>query len=144
LQLQSRTQIAAWQFSTASAVTGSILLRSSNCSSAAGAAENIDGQLTNLVAEALGRKSGFFLCDEATATLEAIGTSETPLARSSRPGMDRQAIANGGRAPQYSHWQVHFDGDVQQDKDELIGVRRQLSVRSQLAVHWRRRTFAEV
>src|SRR5207249_262856 len=48
---------------------------------------------------------------------------------------DRQALANGGRVVQvFLTGEPHFDGDVHQDRDELIGIRRELNVRSQLAV----------
>jgi signal transduction histidine kinase len=93
--------------------------------------------VANLVADALGAdKVDAFLHDEATATLVAVGVSETPLGHKQRAlGLDRQALANGGRVAQvFLTGQAYADGDVQQDKEELIGIRRELNVRSQLAV----------
>ena len=93
--------------------------------------------VANLVAEALGaEKVDAFLHDEATATLVAVGVSETQMGRRQRAlGLDRLAIANGGRVAQvFVTGEAHFDGDVQQDKEELIGVRRELNVRSQLVI----------
>ena len=93
--------------------------------------------VANLVAEALcADKVDAFLYDEVTSTLVAVGVSETQLGQKQRAlGLDRQAIANGGRVAQvFLTGQAHADGDVQQDQEELIGIRRELNVRSQLAV----------
>jgi len=56
----------------------------------------------NLVSEALGaERVDAFLHDEATATLVAVGTSANQLGQRQRAyGLDRQAIADGGRSVQ--------------------------------------------
>ncbi|GAC1320000.1 MAG: hypothetical protein NVSMB2_15690 [Chloroflexota bacterium] len=91
----------------------------------------------NLVADALSaEKVDAFLEELGTRTLVAVGTSATPLGHKQRAlGLDRQAIVNGGRIAQvFENGQTHFDTDVQKDDQELIGVRRDLNVRSQIAV----------
>jgi two-component system OmpR family sensor kinase len=90
-----------------------------------------------LVAKALGaEKVDAFVYEEQTDTLVAVGTSKTPLAAKQRAsGLDRQAIANGGRAVQvFLTGEPYIDGEVQHDQAELIGVRRGLDIRSHIAV----------
>ena len=93
--------------------------------------------VATLLAQALdAEKVDAFLHDPATATLNAIGTSDTPLGHKQKArGLDHQPVANGGRTVQvFLTGQAHFSGDVQNDARELIGIRRELSVRSQVAV----------
>lgn len=91
----------------------------------------------NLVAEALGAdKVDAFLEESETRTLVAVGTSATPLGHKQRRlGLDRLPTANGGRIAQvFETGQTHADADVQKDDQELIGIRRDLNVRSHIAV----------
>jgi|SRR5579859_4421310 len=139
LELDSRTQVAAWAVEHGlhggqdRLLTTLERLLEAQPATVKAALDHVSG----LVAEALGAdKVDAFLYDDATATLVAVGTSDTPLGQKQHAlGLDRQPIANGGRAAQvFVTGKPHFDGDVQQDKEELIGIRRELNVRSQLAV----------
>jgi signal transduction histidine kinase len=139
LELDSRTQIAAWAVEHGlhggqdRLLTMLERLLEMQPLTVKAAMDHV----ANLVAEALGAdKVDAFLFDEATSTLVAVGISETQLGQKQRAlGLDRQAIANGGRVAQvYLTGQAHADGDVLQDRQELIGIRRELGVRSQLAV----------
>jgi DNA-binding CsgD family transcriptional regulator len=138
LELDSRTQVAAW--AVENGLHGgqdrllTMLERLLEMQPAT--VKSAMDHVANLVAEALGAdKVDAFLHNEATATLVAVGISETPLGHKQRAlGLDHQALANGGRVAQvFLTGQAHADGDVQQDKDELIGIRHELNVRSQLA-----------
>lgn len=139
LDLDSRTQIAAWAISEGVhggqdrlLTTLERLLEVQPASVSA-----VMDHVATLVAEALdAEKVDAFLHDAATATLCAVGTSETPLGRKQKAtGLDRQQIANGGRAVQvFVTGESHFNGNVQEDEAELIGIRRELGVRSQIAV----------
>jgi DNA-binding CsgD family transcriptional regulator len=94
-------------------------------------------EAATLIAEELGtEKVDAFLHDPATDTLVAVGASETPLARKQAAvGLNRQPIANGGRAVQiFQTGSPHLDGSVENDEEELVGVRRVLEVRSQIGV----------
>ncbi len=93
--------------------------------------------VATLVAQALdAEKVDAFLHDATSATLYAVGVSDTALGhKQEAAGLDRQPIANGGRMAQvFVTGEPHFNGDVQSDDEELIGIRRELGVRSQLAV----------
>jgi two-component system OmpR family sensor kinase len=139
LELESRTQIAAWavehglhggQDRLLTTLEELLEMRPTTL------AEAMD-QAANLVSEALSaEKVDAFVHDETTATLVAIGVSATLLGQRQRAsGLDRQAVANGGRAAQvFLSGQAHIDGDVQKDEEELPGIRRGLNVRSQIAV----------
>jgi two-component system OmpR family sensor kinase len=139
LELESRTQIAAWavehglhggQDRLLTTLEGLLEMQPTTLK------EAMD-QAANLVSEALSaEKVDAFVHDEATATLVAVGVSATPLGQRQRAsGLDRLAIANGGRAAQvFLSGQAHIDGDVEKDEEELIGIRRGLNVRSQIAV----------
>jgi two-component system OmpR family sensor kinase len=139
LELESRTQIAAWavehglhgaQDRLLTTLEGLLEIQPATLK------EAMD-QAANLVSEALSaEKVDAFVHDETTATLVAVGVSATQLGQRQRAsGLDRQAVANGGRAAQvFLSGQPHIDGDVQKDEEELIGVRRGLNVRSQIAV----------
>lgn len=139
LELDSRTQIAAWALEHGlhggqdRLLTTLERLLEVEPASVRAAMDHV----ATLVAEALGAdKVDAFLYEEATTSLVALGTSDTPLGDKQRAsGLDRQAIANGGRSAQvFVTGQPHCDSDVQQDKEELVGIRRELNVRSQLAV----------
>src|SRR5689334_1031490 len=94
-------------------------------------------QVATLVAEALdAEKVDAFVHDAATATLDAVGTSVTPLgSKQKATGLDHLPLANGGRTVQvFLTGRPHFDAQVQDDDEELSGIRRELGVRSQIAV----------
>src|SRR5437879_3637096 len=101
LELDSRTQIAAWAVEHGlhggqdRLLTMLERLLEVQPTTVKGAMN----QVANLVAEALDAdKVDTFLHDQATGSLVAIGVSETPLGQKQRVlGLDRQAIANGGR-----------------------------------------------
>jgi DNA-binding CsgD family transcriptional regulator len=87
------------------------------------------------VAEALGAdKVDAFLLEPATATLVALGVSDTPMGRRQQEiGLDRLPLANGGRSTQvFANGEPFCDGAVDQDAEELRGIREGLGVRSQL------------
>src|SRR6266498_1208216 len=93
--------------------------------------------VATLVAEALdAEKVDAFLHDSTNATLIAIGTSDTPLGHKQQATrLDRQPVANGGRSVQvFLTGEAHFSGDVLDDEGELTGIRRELGIRSQIAV----------
>ncbi|HEY3058826.1 MAG TPA: LuxR C-terminal-related transcriptional regulator [Chloroflexota bacterium] len=77
-------------------------------------------------------KIDVFLYQDASATLVAMGTSDTPVARRQKQlGLDRQAIANGGRVVDVFQTGVPvLEGHVDQDRGELPGVREALAARS--------------
>jgi two-component system, OmpR family, sensor kinase len=139
LELESRTQVAAWAVEHGLHGGQDRLLTTLE--------QLLDVEPTplkaamtrvaDLVAEALGaQKVDAWLHDQATATLVVVGTTSTQLAQKQQAcGLDRQTLASGGRVVRvFLTGQAHFDGDVQRDEEELIAVRRELNVRSQMAV----------
>jgi two-component system, OmpR family, sensor kinase len=91
----------------------------------------------SLIADVLGAgKVDAFLHEQETDTLVAVGASNTPMGHKQRAvGLDRQPIANGGRAVQiFQTGSPFLDGSVDKDSEELIGVRQTLGVRSQIGV----------
>jgi len=139
LDVESRTQIATWAFEEGLHGGQDRLLTTLErlLEVQPASMDAVMDHVATLVAEALDAdKVDAFLHDQETATLAAIGTSETPLGRKQQAtGLDRQQLANGGRMAQvFLTGEAHFDGDVQNDADELIGIRRELGVRSQIAV----------
>ncbi len=87
--------------------------------------------------EAVGaEKVDVFLNQSDTATLVAMGTSDTPMARRQKElGLDRQPLANGGRAAHvFETGDAYWNGHVDQDQEELRGVREGLGVRSAINV----------
>lgn len=77
-----------------------------------------------------------FMHDAATASLFAMGVSETPMAERQRAlGLDRLALANGGRVVEVFLGGGHYICcDVQADEVELLGMRVSLGIQSSLAV----------
>jgi signal transduction histidine kinase len=139
LELDSRTQIAAW--AVEHGLHGGqdrLLTTLERLLEVQPTTLKVDmDHAANLVASALEAENvDAFLLDEATATLVAVGTSDTPLGRKQHVvGLDRQALADGGRTVQvFVTGQAHFDGAMHDDEAELIGLRRGLNVRSQIAV----------
>jgi two-component system, OmpR family, sensor kinase len=77
-------------------------------------------------------KVDVLLYEAASDSLVALGVSDTPLARLEQArGLDRMPLANEGRAVEVFRTGVaRYDGFVDQDEQELIGVRAGLGVRS--------------
>jgi two-component system OmpR family sensor kinase len=89
------------------------------------------------IAEALAcDKVDAFLLDEATQTLEAIGTSDTPMGQTQHAlGLNLLPLANGGRIVEcFNTGKSRIDGKVDEDPEELRGIVEGLGVRSTLAV----------
>jgi DNA-binding CsgD family transcriptional regulator len=99
-------------------------------------AVNLDSALNDaaqIVAEALGAdKVDAFVCEPATETLVARGTSDTPMGRRQHAlGLHRLPLADGGRAARvYRSGEDHVDGHVDEDPVELEGIKTGLGVRS--------------
>lgn len=94
-------------------------------------------QVSQLVAEVLGaEKVDAFLHEPTTDTLVAVGTSATEMGRQQRAiGLDRQPLANGGRAVEvYRNGGHYFCNDVQADDGELLGLRKGLGIQSTISV----------
>jgi two-component system OmpR family sensor kinase len=77
-----------------------------------------------------------FLYDAARDSLFAVGTSNQPLsAQQRRLGLDVLPISNGGRAVQVFQTGATFaTGRLDQDPEELLGVKEALAVRSEVGV----------
>jgi signal transduction histidine kinase len=94
-------------------------------------------QAADVVADATGaEKVDVFLHEPSTATLVAQGVSTTPLAhRQQALGLDRQPLANGGRAARtFRTGEEFLTGRSDLDGEELPGVAGALGVRSTLLV----------
>ena len=90
-------------------------------------------QASQLVTETLNAdKVDAFLYEAATESLVALGTSDTPMGRHQQAiGMDRLPLANGGRSVEvFRTGRCYLSGQVDQDPDELKGVKEGLGVRS--------------
>jgi DNA-binding CsgD family transcriptional regulator len=90
---------------------------------------------SDLVAEALGAdKVDVFLHQAASDSLVALGTSRTPMGREQhRLGLDRQPLANGGRAAAvYLAGEPFLQARADEDPEELKGIVEGLGVRSGL------------
>jgi signal transduction histidine kinase len=90
-------------------------------------------QASQVVAETLGAdKVDIFLYDPAVDTLVAVGTSDTPMGRRQVAlGLNRLPLSNGGRTVQvFQTGKCYNSGHVEQDPDELRGVKEGLGVRS--------------
>jgi two-component system OmpR family sensor kinase len=92
---------------------------------------------SDVVADALGSdKVDAFLYDPTRDSLVAVGTSNQPLsARQKKLGLDVLPLSNGGRVVQvYRTGQTFSHGRLQDDPDELRGVKEALGVRSEVGV----------
>jgi DNA-binding CsgD family transcriptional regulator len=90
-----------------------------------------------IVSDVLGAdKVDVFLYDPARESLVARGTSNTPMGRRQREiGMDRLPLSGRGRAAEvFESGQMFCSGHVDEDLQELIGIRQGLGVRSQVSV----------
>jgi two-component system, OmpR family, sensor kinase len=98
--------------------------------------ESLD-QASTLVAEALNcDKVDTFLFDPSINSLVAHGVSNTPMGiKQQRLGLATLPIANGGRSARvYLTGEPYLCGHVDEDPDELPGIKGPLGVRSAVAV----------
>ncbi len=81
-------------------------------------------------------KTDVFLYESAVDTLVAMGTSDTPMGRKEIAlGLDRLAVSNGGKAVAVFQTGVpYLSGHVEQDPDELRGIKDALGIRSAIVV----------
>jgi two-component system, OmpR family, sensor kinase len=94
-------------------------------------------QAAQLVAGALGADNvEALLYEPSSQSLVVVGTSGTDLSHKEQAaGLDRLPLAGGGRVVEvFQSGQPHRDGDVRHDLQELVGIRHELQVRSQMAV----------
>ena len=94
-------------------------------------------QASDLVAATLGAdKVDVFVNDPSIDTLVALGTSDTLMGRRQIAlGLNRLPLSNGGRASQVFQWGNPYRCQhVDEDPEELRGVKHSLGVRSVLMV----------
>ncbi|RKI70309.1 GAF domain-containing protein [Corallococcus sp. AB049A] len=92
---------------------------------------------SQLISELLNAdKVDVFLIEHSSQTLVAVGTSQTPMGHLQKAlGLDRMPLANGGRAVQVYETEAPFiSGRVEEDPEELPGIKHRLGVRSALMV----------
>jgi two-component system OmpR family sensor kinase len=77
-----------------------------------------------------------FLLDESRAALVAVGTSDTPLGKRQKAlGLDVLPLANGGRLVEtFRTGKTYVTGRADLDDQELVGIVRELGVRSEINV----------
>ncbi len=91
----------------------------------------------NEIAGSIGAdKVDAFLYDAERDTLSAIGSSTQELSRLQRNhGLDQLALANGGRSVEvFRTGESFIDGRVDEDREELRGIRDVLRIRSTIGV----------
>ena len=91
----------------------------------------------DIVTEVLGAdKVDIFLYEASTGSLVARGISDTPMGHKEREiGMDRLPLAGYGRSVEvFRLGRTHRSGRVDDDSNELVGIREGLGVRSQVVV----------
>lgn len=94
-------------------------------------------EAADLIAAAVNAdKADAFLHEPATQTLVALGTSSTPMGAHQRAlGLDRLPIANAGRVVEvFQTGRVYLNGRVDEDMQEIRGIREALGVKSSLIV----------
>jgi signal transduction histidine kinase len=99
--------------------------------------ENALSEACNVVSEALqSEKVDAFLYDESRDSLVAVGTSATPLSSlQKRLGLDILQISNGGRVVHvYQTGERFRTGRVQDDPEELRGIKTGLKIQSQIGI----------
>lgn len=102
--------------------------------------ESLEGALieaSDVVASELNvDKVDAFLHQPQTDTLVAVGTSTQPLSMKQRQhGLHVLQVANGGSVVRvWNTGEPHLCNRVDKDKDELLGVRETLAIRSELGV----------
>ena len=95
------------------------------------------GQASDIMAATLDAdKVDAFLYDESRDSLVALGTSNQPLSLLQRQhGLDVLPLANGGRVVQvFQNGQTVLTGHLENDPEELPGIKETLRVRSQIGV----------
>jgi signal transduction histidine kinase len=93
--------------------------------------------VSDVIARASGaEKVDAFLYDSARDSLVAVGSSTQPLSRLQREyGLDVLPVSNGGRTVRvFKNGETLVNGHVDQDADELPGIRDALKVKSNLGV----------
>jgi two-component system, OmpR family, sensor kinase len=101
-------------------------------------------QATSLIAEVLAAdKVDVFFHEPASATLVALGTSNTPMGRKQRAiGMDRLPLANGGRTVEvFLKGTSYLTHHADQDPEELMGLKVGLGVKSVIAAVFEAKTL---
>jgi two-component system OmpR family sensor kinase len=91
----------------------------------------------NLIAEALSAdKVDGFLYDPSKDSLVAVGSSTQPLsATQKRLGLDVLPVSNGGRVVYvYKTGETFVTGHLEDDAEELRGIKESLKIRSKLGV----------
>ena len=90
----------------------------------------------NLVATAFGAdKVDVFLYDAERDTLVALSSTQPLSALEKKHGLDMLPLANGGRCVEVFSTGVTFlSGAVDTDRDELLGIRETLKIRSEIGV----------
>lgn len=94
-------------------------------------------QASQLITETLrADKTDVFLYESTTDTLVAAGTSNTPMGqRQIALGLNRLAVSNGGKTVEvFQTGEPYLSGHVDQDPDELLGIKDALGVRSAIVV----------
>ena len=94
-------------------------------------------QAAQLIVEALSaEKVDIFLYEQERQTLVAMGVSQTALGRREQAlGLDQLALANGGRGVEVFQTGTSYrNGHIEDDPEELRGVKEGLHVRSILVV----------
>ncbi len=94
-------------------------------------------EASQLIAEALSvDKVDIFLYEDASATLVAVGTSQTPMGiLQHKIGMDRLPVANGDRTVEvFQSGQPYHTDHADQDPQILPGMRDGLGIRSMIIV----------
>jgi two-component system, OmpR family, sensor kinase len=92
---------------------------------------------TDVVADALeADKVDAFIYDPARDCLVAAGSSSQPLSALQRKhGLDVLQISNGGRVVHvYESGKTFVTGHLDQDQEELVGIRKALHIKSQIGV----------
>ncbi len=81
-------------------------------------------------------KVDIFLLDPARQSLTALGTSDTPLGRKQHAlGLDVLPLANGGHTVEvFQSGAAYVVGESSTEDGELLGIVRDLGVRSQIAI----------
>lgn len=93
--------------------------------------------VSDLIAAASGAdKIDAFLYDASRDSLVALGTSNQPLsALQVKLGLNVLPLSNGGRTVEvFKTGKTYFSGHVDQDPEELRGIKEALAIRSQLGV----------
>jgi two-component system OmpR family sensor kinase len=93
--------------------------------------------VSDLVAGATGAdKIDAFLYDRARDSLVAVGSSTQPLSALQRQlGLDVLPLSNGGRTVSvFKTGETYVNGRIDEDTDELRGIKEALAVRSEIGV----------